>query len=549
MLRFGFDIRKGLHYAIAGMALLLCLSGCNKDPEEIPVSGGKTIEFFAKTDGYATKAGSSLIEDGPFPNDRSFGVYAYQIGFNGTDVVEVFKNPTSLSNTAFDNKEVTKTADVISYSPKVFWPQLETGKSLRFFAYYPWTDQSVSGRAISVSQTAAQEEVNITFTQPGDPSQQIDLMHWMGTRNTTEADVNIELGHSLARLKFQAMITDFPEGTQVRVTQIEILNSVTSGTLNVKPGSGDAITSTWNLNASVKTPMVMTTSSGLRDNFYLTDAYASVLNSDAADMLVIPQSTSGVTLKITTEIDGITKVYTQDLTGKKDWIMNESVTYRFTIGWNGIDLQAIVAPWKGIPTNVIFDGQYYLKTTQTSVGFTLSGGSSVVTFETNYNGPHGTFPAGLVLTPPTDSWCTVTRGNNTGGTGIYRREFTVSVGSYASSRNTSFTVSAGNMKYVVKVEQGTGTDWMTIQPSSASGFTLDGTQHYIDITTSDGWSMTYSDPNQILLVGQEWDAASGSGNARFIFYLKANAVAGNSATVSFSSSGKPDKVFTITAIN
>jgi len=555
MLRFGFDIRKGLYHAVAGVVLLLCLSGCNKDPEDNPAPKGKTIEFFAKTDGYQTKAGGSLIEDGTFPNDRSFGVYAYQIGFNGTDVVEVFKNPSNVSSVAFDNKEVTKSNDAVSYSPKVFWPQLGTGKSLRFFAYYPWTDQTAPGRAISVSQTAAQEEVNITFTQSGDPSEQIDLMHWMGTRNTTDADVNIELGHSLARLKFQAMMTGFPTGTQMRVTQIEVLNAVTSGTLNVKPGTGNTINSVWNLNSAVKTPMVMTTSNGLNGSRYLTDAYASVLDSDAADMLVIPQSTTGVTLKITTEIDGITKVYTQDLTGMKDWIMNESVTYRFTFGWDGISLQAVVADWNGVPTNVIFDRQYYLKTTQTSVGFGVDGGTTILTFETNYDGSHGSFPGRLVLTNPTDSWCTVSMGNNIGGTGTDRREFAVTAGPNAGDRNTSFTVSAGNMRYVVKVAQGAGSDWMIIQPSSTSGFELGGKQHYIDISpgvgwnsATDTWSMTYDDPNQILLIGTDWNVTSGNGSARYIFYFKAGVSVGDSATISFSSTGRPNKVFTITTI-
>jgi len=545
---------------ILGLGILLCLPACevNSGDEEFPPAGN-VIDFFAKFNNPQTKAADGHpIVGTEFPNGQSLGIYAYQIGFTGSGSVEPFKNPLT-SQIAFNNMRATKGENGISYFPQVHWPLFETDQSLRFFAYYPHNQEYDN---INIVQKDDAEQIDMTYTLSGDPSKHIDLMYWMGPLLDTDADpVSIAFNHALTRIRFQAAlstINSFPDGTSVQVTQIEIKNTVTEGTLQVT-SNGSTIDATWNLNDGVKNSLLLTTTNGLQNGVTLSTSPAYILE-DGGDILAIPQDASGLIVEMTTSINGISKVYTYDLgkTSVLQWGMNKSITYLFEFGTDGISVSSQVLDWTDVGQNVIMNGQYYLKTSLVKVYVGSGGGNVPVSFETNYDGLTG-YDAGLQLddsqTVTDGRWCTISMGENTGTDKIVRQLATLTVEEYTpeeeNSRSTSFIVSAGNLNYKIIVEQA-ASEWLNITLSSPLGFPLGGEKHSFTLTsiTSNEWMIKeVYDPDAILLPAFQWVGATGT-NTVCYFFFKEKVIAGQTAiiTVGDTSGTLPNKTFAITAI-
>lgn len=542
-----------------GTMLLWSLSGCEKHPEEdTPRPAGKMIEFFARSNNASTRAADGHPIDGTaFPNNQSFGVYAYQTGFSETNPVEFFKNPET-SAVAFNNTRITKDGSGnVDYTPKVRWPDFGTGKHLRFFAYYPYNHANVS-----IAQAPAAEQVDMTYTLPGDPSQHIDLMYWMSPQ--IEASVNqveVDFNHALTRLRFEARLvpppTGFPAGTSVKITRIEIKNASTRGTLRTTSG-GNTIHAAWTPDNGTNTPLVLSAAqqNGLRyDNYQLPSSATDHMDllETGGEMLVIPQNLTGVSMAVTANINGIDRIYTYDLgqtASSAPWEMNKTVTYRFAIGWNGISLSASVANWNDVGYYVVLDGPYYLRTSQKTLDMGANGATVQINIETNYDGLTG-YPSGLRLDDSQavadGNWCRIDMGSDMGAPGIDQRQVSVTVDPTGTARNTSFKVAAGNLVYEIKVRQ-VATEWVVFDPSSAPGFPLNGQQHSIRITSTSGsaWTIkSVDDPDGILLPTTQWTGKTGT-DGTIYFYFKGTAFAGQSATLTVS--GGTDKVFTITAV-
>ena len=203
-------------------------------------------------------------------------------------------------------------------------------------------------------------------------------------------------------------------------------------------------------------------------------------------------------------------------------------------------LTAVVTDWNEYRSNVIADGQHYLKLSHREIILGKTGGTPVLKAETDYDAiPNLGFPAGVRLdTTGTGRWCLITKRTVASPTGVYRYEFDLSVSANPSgtaARSTSFTLSAANMNYVVKVTQDKD-DWLrtNLSPSYAAG--LD--RYTFRVWSGQPWEIdTVADPDGILALGTTLKGLTGGRNTsdgdEVGFYLKQNAAPGKTAVLTF----------------
>jgi len=334
-----------LFFAIAAA---ITTTSCVKGKEQVcPEDINKKVIFSPMADsrtGTRAASGHPINNGEMIPVNSLFGVYAWQ------DVSGTVTNFAALQN--MDVKRTGTGSDNYEYDPLAFWP-MQVGAQMNFFAYYPWTDQTVSTPNPQITPGIdSDQSLKIEYTVSPNSDEHIDLMYARTGMISGYDPVGMEFNHALARLKFEGNIEHFPSGTDVRITGIKIKNSILKGTLDVKDPVAYPNKPEWDLNPAHKGDITMP-SSHLRDIPLTTSLQRIILstaNGEGAngDILPLPQSVEGLELEVTTTRNGETFISSFPLYGndKPDWEMNKITTYEITITPYGINFTVKVIDWE-----------------------------------------------------------------------------------------------------------------------------------------------------------------------------------------------------------
>ena len=371
-------MKKFFFIAVAVVAMAAC-----SKTEVNPVAENNAISFQTAT--AVTKVTGSV-----FPQDQTFGVYAWTEGTTGEYFIE--------------NKEVSynATANIWTTATPYYWPKNQT---VDFFCYYPY---NVAGTVPTVTKT------QITYTDIDFTANQVDLMYadkavgYTDNANQVEDGQNAYEGvptvfrHAGAKLKVNVILgenekTEAVTGTKTRwsvvLKQVVLTGIYTKGTcvLNLSSTDNGIIPWTKPVDAngySVWTPDVTLTND--EDNTLYKDVQNRNLVKGEGQLVipeiyVLPQTLAAgqqkiaLTVDITTErqLPGETtwttalvqtgKVVSANLlidtadpnTSVFAWQMNQAITYNITLGPAGkqITFDPAVIDWdpKTYSTNIDLD--------------------------------------------------------------------------------------------------------------------------------------------------------------------------------------------------
>ncbi len=154
-------------------------------------------------------------------------------------------------------------------------------------------------------------------------------------------------------------------------------------------------------------------------------------------------------------------------------------------------VDAEITPWNLAQNSVIFDGQHNLVLSRDKLNAGNEAFSAGMDLTTDYTGADTGLPAGIfigpvVYTSGAGGWLTV--ANNAGANGSMERNIQISGTGNATGidRAAQFTVIAGNMQYVVKVNQSKD-PWLIY--GWASIYIMNGNQYFVDASSNFGWTV------------------------------------------------------------
>ncbi len=161
--------------------------------------------------------------------------------------------------------------------------------------------------------------------------------------------------------------------------------------------------------------------------------------------------------------------------------------------FNGhVRMIADIVPWNEAPQAAVFDRQYKLALSRDKISAGKEAFSTSMNLATDYAGADTGLPAGIfigpvVYTSGAGGWLAIT--DNSGADGSMARDIRlISTGnSTGIARTAQFTVTAGNLRYVVKVNQGKD-PWFTY--SRAPIYIMDGRSKFMEASSDFNWTMT-----------------------------------------------------------
>ena len=371
-------MKKFFFIAVAVVAMAAC-----SKTEVNPVAENNAISFQTAT--AVTKVTGSV-----FPQDQTFGVYAWTEGTTGEYFIE--------------NKEVSynATGNMWTTATPYYWPKNQT---VDFFCYYPY---NVAGTVPTVTKT------QITYTDIDFTANQVDLMYadkavgYTDNANQVEDGQNAYEGvptvfrHAGAKLKVNVILgenekTEAVTGTKTRwsvvLKQVVLTGIYTKGTCVLNLSSTDNGIIPWTKPADANGYYVWTPDATLtndEDNTLYKDVQNRNLTKGEGQLVipeiyVLPQTLAAgqqkiaLTVDITTErqLPGETtwttalvqtgKVVSANLlidtadpnTSVFAWQMNQAITYNITLGPAGkqITFDPAVIDWdpKTYSTNIDLD--------------------------------------------------------------------------------------------------------------------------------------------------------------------------------------------------
>ena len=350
--------------AIASAAIV----SCTKNEPATTLTEQEEITFEAPIIGAATKV--DLIST--YPTSLKFGVYGLYYTGAWTGYSDGVKY--------MDNVEVTYKAAKNGWSAAgYYWPKT-SGSTMTFSAYSPYMTSGVSHTANGIQFT--------DYTVPA--AANVDLLFSDRTYNqtkTTEAQgtnpyygVDITFNHALSAVLFQAKAaagltgnTDTPNYEFV-ITKIEVVGAKTTGTFNQSlvdnttgPTTPNASTSDWSTTTATG---IYTAYSGDGIKVASTNPVsAHTSNTGKADLILMPQSLTGVKVKVTYKfrhdrmdtgkyIDGnvveanLSYDVDDDTNDVTSWIRGKRYIYTLTIGLDEIYFAPIMDNWDDVTVPV-----------------------------------------------------------------------------------------------------------------------------------------------------------------------------------------------------
>lgn len=322
--------------AIAGVALV----SCTKNELAPSATEQDEITFSTPVVAPSTKA---LIEDAIYPDDETFGVFAWH-----SSTSDAYMNNEEVSHTAglADDQTGETASELGGWKPATayYWPKDGT---LDFDAYSPY----------GVANVSATKANGITITDyTVDASADEDLMYATRAEDkTTSSDganagipydgVDIAFNHALAAVQIKAKTASEYTGTTIAITSIKIVEANNLGTFNQNEGIADP--AGW-------------TTSGAAEYAYANNTVTSA-GVDCGTKLLLPQTfTNDLAINITYTINGIvnngTFLFKDHTSGTCDgaavtvgsWEMGNRYIYTLVFTLDEIFFEPIVTDWKDI---------------------------------------------------------------------------------------------------------------------------------------------------------------------------------------------------------
>lgn len=477
---------------LLGLPVLLFaagLAGCIKDRIPGPEDGGaKRAVVFSPSVSSRAATGHPIENGATIPvGDYHFGVYAW-VKPTDTGSVEPF---SELQNAKVQHASTAE----YTYDPVASWPR-DADARLACMAYYPWSDQS--GNICVITGTGANQTMTINYAVPTDAGLHVDLMYAKTGMTAGYDPVNLDFRHALARLKFEGRTEDFPAGSVVKITGIKVTGAVLRGDLIVLDPATQPGKPWWELSTAPGDMGAITMPATHIKDLPLTSALQSVI-TPGGDMLVLPQSVTGLTVEVTASLNGAAfpEPFVFSLTSSPDWTMNEIITYEITLMPDGMHLTARVAEWTTDPVNVIQDGQYYMELSRDRLDLYKEGGGLTLEIKTDYdkiNAVSG--EAGSYLdVSGVGTWATVTDLGQTLSGGEYTRRVRIEAAAFDGTTNQApgkLIVKAGNLNYVFHLTQSKDS-WLTAPSVS---YVMDGEIHSLPVTSVCNWTVAIFSGNE-----------------------------------------------------
>ncbi len=153
-------------------------------------------------------------------------------------------------------------------------------------------------------------------------------------------------------------------------------------------------------------------------------------------------------------------------------------------------IETTITPWNLAQVNTVFDGQHQLRLSKDKIAAGNEEINTLLEILTDYTGtgtglPDGIYISGISYPSGGAGWLNIS--NETGGNGSLSR----SVRLYASSngsgqvRSATFTVTAGNLRYLFNVTQ-SNAPWITIQTDAV--YLMDGIIHTLKASSAKAWT-------------------------------------------------------------
>lgn|GEM_PF-2069877 len=215
-------------------------------------------------------------------------------------------------------------------------------------------------------------------------------------------------------------------------------------------------------------------------------------------------------------------------------------------------LETEITAWNNAGQNIILDGQYFLRLSQSKISLWSTGNTVHITAETNYDGKYNNAGnPGVRLNEAwgNPGWRTVSISAPTLVGGVYTYDISVEVQDYINGvpdgRWNAFWIEAGNMQCRMDVWQG-HLPWFTT--NIAADYEPGNTRYEITTTTSgnEKWRITgVSDPDGILFSKDQYVGMTGTNNDKLPFYIKQDALPGKAAQITFENMGGDNPPVTI----
>ncbi|RGN31958.1 fimbrillin family protein [Bacteroides oleiciplenus] len=437
-------------------------------------------------------------------------------------------------------------------SPEQYWPAL-LGASMKFFSWYPY-----SGTNAPTANFSNPGQMVLNYTANADAANHVDVLAAL-SEPAWMTGVSIHFYHTLTKVTFTFKKVD-PVPDVVTIEKIEFRNVGKSGKLTI-PNIPAATTEhnkpdfVW---SDVTTGNIAST---LIDNNTVTEDAALIggtflmLPTDADDFPATAK------IVITTNY-GEREFLLKDIidTNPHSWESGEYINYNLSLSNDIYQLSATPLEWDESPVNVILDGQYYLKLSQTKVLTAANAATVDIEVKTNYDAiPNTGYPVGAVLDKSgMDSWATVNMTQTSVSGGVYTYNVNVVMPKYNSGvgteRSTGFYIDAGNLHHRVLLKQWGGDGvWMTWNvelDSSDAGTGIMQRRKIIFTSGSPGswdWEITgVQDADKILLNSETMLHATGVSGDALYFYFRADAVSGDTATLTLTNPNGDNPPMTVT---
>ena len=459
--------------------------------------------------------------------------------------------PDLSSPQMYFNESATVNTDLTAtISPEQYWPGM-LDASMKFFSWYPYNDAN----APTASFTDPGEMV-LNYTANASAANHVDVLAAV-SKPAWGAGVGIHFYHTLTKVTFLFKKID-PAPDEVTIEKIEFRDIPKVGKLTV----ADIPTATTKNNKPDfvwSDVTVGNIASILSTNNTVTKSATSI--GDTFLMLPVDQFAATAKIVITTNF-GEREFLFKDILASysHSWESGEHINYNITISNEEYQITATPLGWEDNPVDVIFDGQYYLKLTQTKVLTAANAATVDIEAKTNYDAnPDTGYPVGAVLDKTgMDSWATVTMTQTSVSGGVYTYNINVVMPKFNSAvgteRETGVYINAGNLHHRILLHQWGGDGvWMTadVQLDSNDNGTDIMQRRKIVFTSGSpgswGWKITQvQDPDKILLNSETMVEASGVSGDAVYFYFTANATSGKTATLTLTNTNGDNPPITVT---
>lgn len=318
------------HIGLLFTAGLILFSGCDRTvitPDEVAIGFSTKIEGDDQTKA-TTVSGTALPAS---TNIGVLGVYCPSGTWDATQTPWYMYNiPMGSDGSTYKNASDTK-----------YWPSVG---AIRFFAYYPYTDQSDTDKSITLTSNLHAGFPMIGISCSHHQRDHIDMLvaQTAMTARTTTA-VPLTFTHTGVRLGFTAR-TSVETNKAITLNEIYIKGVKNSGVYHFEDDQ-------WYLNDTDIDTLICV------DGAYPLGTSAINLTSESEYTVVLPQSLSGIDMEVHYTIENthfIRRIDLQTTEATTPWTRGKSITYAISLSPadGSIAIVCTVTDWTSKTINI-----------------------------------------------------------------------------------------------------------------------------------------------------------------------------------------------------